>query len=396
MSRPLKHLLLATAEDPFDRKSWSGVPFGLRAGLERKVESLTVFQSSPPSRNLPDVFRRIYYGGAQYPLWVTKATIKNNGRELRAAIAKSNPDAVLSISSMCLAEVGEVSRPLFMFSDAPYIAYHEAYRGTIDRPRRLEWFGNEEAKVARRIDGLCFASSWAVQEALNLYGPVGRDGSSMASRLHVTPLGAGLSPKIGREAIMQYVRQRPSDRIDLLFVGKDWERKGGPMALEVARLLHAAGHVTRLHLVGCRPELPPDSSEYVVFHGVLRQDQREEAAKLEELFLTSHFLIVPTMAECFGIVFAEAQAFALPPISRAVQALPGVIADGVTGLLLDPDAPAEVYVERILARLASPEAYRAMAVAALDRYEASLSWDATAEKLITVMEQEVISRARTP
>jgi glycosyltransferase involved in cell wall biosynthesis len=396
MSRPLKHLLLATAEDPFDPKSWSGTPFALRAALERKVGRVSVFRPGSPSRNLPDVVRRIYYGGAQYPLWVTKATLKKNGRELRAEIARSNPDAVLAISSMCLAELGEVSKPVFMFSDAPYIAYHEAYRGTIDRPRRLDWFGDEEAKVARRIDGLCFASSWAVQEAVNLYGPIGRGGTSMESRLHVTPLGAILTPKLGREAVLERVAQRPTDRIELLFVGKDWERKGGPMALEVARLLRAAGHAVKLHLVGCRPELPADSAEYVTLHGVLHQDQPEEAAKLSELFLNSHFLIVPTMAECFGIVFAEAQAFALPPVSRAVQALPGVVSDGVTGLLLDPDASAAAYVEGILARLANPEAYRAMAVAARDRYETLLNWDATAEKLVTLMEQQVVARAGQP
>ncbi len=75
---------------------------------------------------------------------------------------------------------------------------------------------------------------------------------------------------------------------------------------------------------------------------------RQRALRWRSCFCGRIFLIVPTTAECFGIVFAEAQAFGLPPISRAVDALPSVILDGETGLLFEREAPASAYVERIL------------------------------------------------
>ncbi len=381
--------MLATAEDAFDKKSWSGTPYRLREALERRVERVTVFRPSPPSRNLKDVALRMIHGGEKYPLWITQASLRNNARELAGAMATEQPEAVLSISTICIAELEEVGRPMFMFSDAPYMAYHAAYAGTISVPNRLGWFGAREAEAARRLDGLFLSSEWAMREAVRLYGPVGKGGVAMEKRLHMTPFGAVLVPSLTREELLARVDARPTDRLELLFVGRDWERKGGPMALEVARLLRAAGERVTLHIVGCTPELPADAAEYVELHGLLRQDVPGEWGRMLELFLGSHFLIVPTQAECFGIVFAEAQAFALPPISRAVQALPDVVTDGVTGMLFDPATGAGEYVERILALRREAGAYREMAVKARERFEGYLNWDWTAGEMVRVVEERL-------
>jgi glycosyltransferase involved in cell wall biosynthesis len=386
MSTTLRHLILATGEDAFDPKSWSGIPFSLRKALERRVEKVTVFSPSKPRGNPLDIARRIRHGGGVYPLWLTRKTLRQNAKELRAEIERLNPDGVLSVSSTCVVELGETGKTVFSVTDTPYKVFHDAYLGTIPRPLQLQEFYKAEAKAARTLDGVCFASQWACDEALKAFGPVGLLGTPMASRLHVTPLGSNWVPGLTREEVLARVNARPNDRIELLYLGKDWKRKGGPLAVEVAGLLHKAGHAVRLHIVGCRPELAPETADYVTVYGALYQTDPEQAAQLSELFLNSHFLIVPTQAECFGIVFGEAQGFALPPISRAVHALPGMVLDGVTGLLFDPAAPATDYVERILGLMADPVAYGAMAVRARDRFEALFTWDRMADEIVRLME----------
>lgn len=241
-------------------------------------------------------------------------------------------------------------------------------------------YAAREARAARRLDGLFFGSTWATQEAERLYGEKVKD------RLHVTPLGANWVPSLPREAVLQRAAARPTDRLNLLFVGKDWERKGGPLALETAHLLHTSQRPVTLHIVGCRPALPPDAHRYTQVHGLLYQNDPVHSATLETLFLDSHFLLVPTVAECFGIVFAEAQAFALPPVSRAIHALPTVVRDGETGLLLPPDAPADAYAQRLRSLLDDTDAYAAMAHNARSHFEGHLTWSRTAESMCAVME----------
>jgi len=385
MPRELKHLLLTTTEDPFNFKAWSGIPFSLRTALERQVERVSVFRPPPPKRTPIDVAKRILFGAKKYPLWITKATLKQNARTLQAEIARTQPDAVLSISGQMVAYLEDPGVPVFMFSDAPYLAFCETYAAWETPPLRILKFAAEEALAACRLDGLCFGSDWACAEARRLYD------LPSADILHVSPLGANWVPPLTQQQIFQRIDQRiatlPANGIELLYLGKDWERKGGPLAVEVAAQIRNAGNKVRLHVVGCRPELGEAAGPggFVTVHGLLYQSDPEQSAQLAELFLRSHFLIVPTLAECFGIVFAEAQAFGLPPISRAVHAVPSIIRDGETGLLFRRDAPAADYTQRILALLSDPEAYRVMAQNARQWFEARLTWDRTAEAILSAI-----------
>ena len=93
------------------------------------------------------------------------------------------------------------------------------------------------------------------------------------------------------------------------------------MAVAVAGLLHQAGHKVRLHLVGCRPVLPAEATGpdgFVTVYGMLDQGDPEQNAQLKSLFLRSHFLIVPTIAECFGAHWL-AIVFPPKPVSAAEQ-----------------------------------------------------------------------------
>jgi glycosyltransferase involved in cell wall biosynthesis len=95
---------------------------------------------------------------------------------------------------------------------------------------------------------------------------------------------------------------------------------------------------------------------------------------------------VPTQAECYGLVFAEAHAFGLPAVSCAVQAVPSIIADGQTGIVQPMDAPAEAYVDRLLPLVHDRAAYRRMAHAAQARYQTLLNWDCFTRHLIEQIE----------
>lgn len=386
----LEHLLLTTIEDPHNPKSWSGIPFSLREALERKVERLTVFKTGSTSRNLIDVAKKLWYGGKppKYPLWMTSASLKKNARELKAEIERTNPDAVLGILAQPLVYLRDPGRPVFFFADAAFQSFKDKYEGTIGENIRTAEYAREEADVARRIDGVCLGSRWAVEDAARVFGNE-FPGVDFVGRLHVTPLGANWRPAMPREAVLARAAARDRDEIRLLYLGVDWVRKGGPLAVEIACGLRDAGHKVRLDVVGCRPELPAHAADIVTVHGPLYRTDPAQAAVLEELFLRSHFLVVPTLAECYGIVFAEAHAFALPPVARDVDALPTIIVDGETGLLLDAAAPASAYVERILRLRNDPASYLRMATQARERFENLLNWDRTAEEIVRLIAEKV-------
>jgi len=382
----MKHLLVASIEDASNIKAWSGIPYSLREALERQVERVTVLPPSRPARHPVDVVKRIWYGGKppKYPLWMTNASLKQNAKGLQAEIARVKPDGVLGILAQPLVFLEKQRVPVFFFADAAFQSFQDKYKGMTPAGVRDADYARQEGDVARRIDGVCLGSEWACEDAVRVFSAE-FPGVDFASKMHVTPLGSNWVPSKSREQVLETVARRSTDGLELLYLGVDWVRKGGPLAVEVATRIRDAGHKVRLHVVGCRPEIASEAMDVVTVHGPLYRSDAAQAATLTELFERSHFLVVPTQAECYGIAFAEAQAFALPPVSRAVDALPTVIKDGVTGLLLGADAPASAYVERILALHADRAAYVRMATAARDRYESLLNWDKTAEGIVRAM-----------
>jgi glycosyltransferase involved in cell wall biosynthesis len=379
----LRHLLLATLEDPYNPRSWSGTPFNIRVALEGKIEKVSVLANLKPKRTLATAAMRVLLGGKppRFPLFLTAPAQKEFARRTLQAIDELKPDAMLTISSHNVVRMGQPPVPAFMVTDAPWLAWKETYKEFDDMPLLGPRFARLEAAAAARYTGLIFSSDWAVAEAQRLYG-------APQEKLHSIPLGAIWTPDVDAAELHAIIEARPTDRLDLLFVGKDWERKGGPLALDIARELRDGGLVNvTLHIVGCTPAIAAADRAVVQMHGFLNVRVPEESARLKQLYLHSHFLVVPTRAECFGVVFAEAQAFGLPPVSRAVQAVPSIVLDGHTGILEHADAPASAYCRRLLALINDREQYRAMARAARTQFETKLTWERFASSVVETIER---------
>jgi glycosyltransferase involved in cell wall biosynthesis len=379
------HLLIVTLEDPFNPVSWSGTAYNMRQALEERIERVSVLSNLKPKRTLINVALRSVLGGKppRYPLYLTPAAQKQFARETEAAIREYRPDAVLSISSHCLLYLEDPGVPVFMVSDAPWMTWKETYGAFEKLPLLGKRFAKLEAEAARRCTKLIFSSEWATEEARRLY-------DVPPEKLCAQPMGANWTPRETSEELAQIIQARSRDELNLLFVGKDWERKGGPLALDVTRGLRAAGvPKVRLHIVGGNPQIPSDLQDIVSVHGRLRQSDSVEGEKLRQLFLSAHFLIVPTQAECYGVVFAEAHAFGLPAVSRGVHAVPSIIQDGETGIVQAENDPASRYVERILAVAKDRDAYLKMAFAARARYEAKLNWHSFADAIADLMKRSI-------
>jgi glycosyltransferase involved in cell wall biosynthesis len=187
------------------------------------------------------------------------------------------------------------------------------------------------------------------------------------------PFGANLDQEPDEAMVMRDITQRSTDRLELLFLGVAWKRKGGPKALEVARILHERGVPVRLRIIGCVPpekDLPP----YVEVTPFISKTSAAGAQALNDAIRTSHFLLLPTLAECFGIVFAEASAHGVPSITHDVGGVSTAITEGVNGHLFTVDSPAEDMAERIEATFAMPGHYTELAVSSFAQYKARLNW----------------------
>jgi glycosyltransferase involved in cell wall biosynthesis len=113
----------------------------------------------------------------------------------------------------------------------------------------------------------------------------------------------------------------------VLFVGGDFERKGGLLLLDWFRQ-HGRGRceldiVTRAPLI-CEAGVR-------VHRSIVGNS--EEARRL---FFSSDVFVLPSLGECFGIASVEAMAAGLPVVTTRVGGSPDIVEHGVTGLLIAP------------------------------------------------------------
>jgi glycosyltransferase involved in cell wall biosynthesis len=174
-----------------------------------------------------------------------------------------------------------------------------------------------------------------------------------------------------------------TDGINLLFVGVDWQRKNGIFALAVARSMSEAGLATRLHVVGCKPDIRAMDHKLVVRHGFLNKRDTHQANTLKNLYQNAHFFILPSLAECYGIAFAEAFAFGLPAIAISTGGVAAAISDRSNGFLLDPSASPDACASLLIETLADQQKYAQMRSNARNSYLQDLNWS---HALKTVLE----------
>jgi glycosyltransferase involved in cell wall biosynthesis len=88
----------------------------------------------------------------------------------------------------------------------------------------------------------------------------------------------------------------------------------------------------------------------------------------------------PSRAESFGVAALEAAASGLPVVASRVGGLPEIVADGETGLLVPPEAPAAL-AEALRSLIRSPERRRELGKAARARAVERYDWRRCAQAM---------------
>lgn len=361
------HILLVTVENPLDPLSWSGTPYNMLKSLERNFYRVSVLSSPVSRKSYFDSFLRLVFGREKYPIWMTNYALQAYARRLESTVAEVSPDVVLCISSQHLIFAKKLDIPVYMISDAPWFSYKEAYRNYELLPMHARKYADQEAAAARKITAVIYPTPWACNEAKLQFGLPDK-------QIKLLPFGANSFCNDTTEQVLININSKTLTSLNFLFVGKDWERKGGPLAIEIVNKLNSTGYASTMHIVGCSPALSEESMLHVCNHGYLSPSSEADRLTLANTFRQADFFLVPSHAECFGLVFAEAQSYGLVCLSLNSFGIPGVVVNAETGLLFDPNVQAETVVSAILKLRIEKESYRKMAIAAREKFSTELNW----------------------
>ncbi len=244
----------------------------------------------------------------------------------------------------------------------------------------LIYFSRFEANLIehlaiKKASYLIYPSKWASESAINDY-------QAAPEKIFTFPMGANIDYIPDDEQIA--VKQR-IDKIRLLFVGVDWDRKGGQIAVDAVQFLEQMGIPASLTIVGCQPPFDFIHPNVTVIP-FLNRNVLAERQQLFDLYLNSDIFILPTRAECMGIVFCEAAAFGLPCFASSTGGIPAVIEHGKTGYLFSLDAEGFDYAEEIAKLWQDPTKFFEMVKASREKFKNQLNWDAWGKEAANVLD----------
>jgi glycosyltransferase involved in cell wall biosynthesis len=253
---------------------------------------------------------------------------------------------------------------------------------------RLEGDRIETAAIGK-ASALIYPSTWAAKTAIDHYKADPR-------KVHCIPFGANFEEADipPREAAL---RHSLDGGITLLWVGVDWQRKGGVIAYDCLLGLLSKGVNARLVVCGC---VPPGRYRHPKLEVIPFLSKRDpvQRRRLSQLYLEANFLLFPTAAEAYGIVLCEASAHGLPSLVRDTGGVGGAIKNGENGYLLPSDANGQQYAEKILTIVQDRSVYDGLVHSSRKAYEEKLNWDAWGRAVKPIFEyvrdQNRLSRVR--
>ena len=374
--------------DPDNLKSWSGLPFFLKRALENAGLEVVTMPLIDDTEGGGPWTRFLYWRwlrGKRYLRHCEDKFLQSYARQLEQHLADNAVDIIFSPSTWMLACL-ETSLPVVFWTDACFAGMLEFYGSFTDlAPPSIQAGHAIEQAALDRCTRAIYSSDWAAQTAAQSY-------HIEPSKISVVSFGGNLLEPPTVEEARAGVHARDMSQCNLLLVGVDWERKGGDVAVETVEALNAAGLNARLTVVGCQPPSArslPACVELIPFIG---KDTIEDRRRMSELFKRSHFFIMPSRAEAFGLVFAEASAFGVPCLATRVGGIPSAIIDDINGRLFPLETGGAEYAEYILKCMRNTDRYHQLALRTAEDAATRLSWDAAGRKVTEIFNEIIHAR----
>lgn len=308
------HYLVSWMKDK--PRTWSGICWSLRQALIKN--GVDIIDHYVPDYNKIErgIFRLLRYNDLAY-ICVLKnrrhfKDLNKGGRKIVLQFAEILKDSE-SVDSYLYIDMDVASvKHLYEYNSKifRYSNYAPCNKSAIDRRSKLQ------LDYMLHCSGVFTMSHWLREQIVNLHG-------MDPKRIHYA--GGGINMRT------ELIDDTQKHGNKLLFVGRDFERKGGYVILNAFEKLRQRRPEVEFYVAG-PAENPID---YPVEGYYYMGDCTYE--KTAQLYNKCDVFCLPSYFEAYGLVFVEALTFGLPCIGRNTCEMPYLIEDGKTGFLIEND-----------------------------------------------------------
>jgi glycosyltransferase involved in cell wall biosynthesis len=381
-------IAFATLYDTRDIKRGSGTFYYMSREIESQGHTVHYigpidFKYPLVSRVLRAVHRRM---GKRYLTFLDPFVGRLTGQEAARRLANLDYD-ILITNDFAIAAFTDIDRPIVIYTDAMITKDYSERNYPHSRLANVSFvglfFSRATIKRGLRRAALCvFPARWSLKEAQN-YCRCPEKIVAIAFGANIDDPGESIAAK---RSFFDVIRK---NRIDLLFVGKEWPRKGGDIAVKTVKELRSRGISAFLHVVGSVPPYAVDRN-YIIVYDYLDKAKQEGKTKIDELYRKCDVFIFPSSHEGFGIVALEAAAYGLPVVAYNTIGVSDAVKENETGILMKLGQSQVAFANAIEAWFVNPEKYNLLVKNARKYYEDTGNWSRSVSQLMKMADKKVL------
>ncbi len=272
---------------------------------------------------------------------------------------KGKYDIILNISGMFTPSLGRCDKPSVVYSDYT-MALALKYDPWSPYPKHVDkWLALEKDHYQHAV--YVFTGSENTRQSV----------------IHNYNISANDVIAIGYGTDFAHIPDRPKhyDGKTILFVGYDFERKGGPALLEAFKNVRREIPDARLIIVG-----PSKQHHKIVGEGIEFIGPLENREQLTTYYDRASIFVMPSVCEPYGFVFMEAMAHKLPCIGSRIDAIPEIIEQGKNGILVESGKPGQL-ANAIIELLKNKTSMKNMGAEAFQRNQKDFTWHKIGTKM---------------
>ena len=363
--------------NPNDNRIWSGTVKQMYDKLKLEHEVIVIDVSNHSRllmqfhKCLAKIIKIIFK--KKYSAIYSIANAKRESKKVEKEVLKlGKADIIFCPAKSSSIAFVNLNIPIIYLTDATFAQMIDYYEHLSNLSKLTIYEGEriEQQAIDRSSFVIC-ASAWTQDSVIKKY-------KKTKSRTKVIPFGANIDEIVSAEKI--------ENQISLLFCGVDWKRKGGDMAVETVKELQSRNINAHLYLVGCKP--PQKYAEFYIHSiGFLDKNKENEREQLKKIYSNMNFLLLPTVAECAGIVFAEASGYGIPSITYDTGGIGTYVIDGINGFKLPKGSDYLKFADCIEKCIKEKKLYERLCSEAKKYYALSLNWDSWRESFNDILEE---------
>jgi len=308
-----------TREDPKDKNKWSGIPFNIHKCL--KKAGFQVIRIGPITHHYEKILKiieKVYkFFKIKYDPQRSIVLSQLLAKKILKEIQNREIDLIL-VHDCPLVSFLNSKIPLIVWTDLTFDLYHKTYflnfskfhKNSIKNGNYLENLTLKKAKL------IIYASDYAASSANKKY-------KISNNLIKVLPFGVDINPLNKKKFTILKKKRIVTRKKEAIFlsVGVDWNRKNMHKSIEVIEKLNCINIKSKIIIVGSVPPSGYKIPKYVEIIPFLNKQKKSDKNILHNLYSKSHYFILLSKAEAFGIVINEASCYGLPVITNYIDGL---------------------------------------------------------------------------